>query len=454
MSTNRLLSFALLAVLIQTAFATALIAVFARAFALPIVLGNAALLCLTTNLLGGLWALRQRFDARPSGRPSVSAALVPLASCFVFLALRLVIGPREPALVTLAALALVAPLGHRAWSEWIAREPPSPYVAAIPPILGVGLAAAVVAPAALGIALLLASAFGAALALRSCRRSKAGRDEEKPAVVAQPSSERALERTIADAGAMRARFMAAMSHDLKSPLNSILGFGQVLESEVDGALTPGQRESVDMILDAARQLLLLLTDILDLARLEAGKLTLDRHWTPSVEILTEAIEQARTFVEGRQVQIEAELQPGLPPVYVDKPRIVQAVVGLFRNAAPSLVKTTIRLRARIASGPPGPPRHLCVEIHDALGAISQQSLERIFEAFRDIGSIHVRRLGGLGMALSLARGLVRLHGGEVWAARSSEAGTVLSVAIPLDGPAKVSRRRSPRELRAVSRGER
>src|SRR5690606_28039776 len=117
--------------------------------------------------------------------------------------------------------------------------------------------------------------------------------------------ERALEQ-IADAGGLRTRFMAAMSHELKSPLNSILGFGQLLEGGVDGALTSGQHESVVMIREAAEELLLLLTDILDLARLEAGKLALHRQWTPSVEILTEAIEKARTFVEGQDVHRSEE----------------------------------------------------------------------------------------------------------------------------------------------------
>lgn len=228
--------------------------------------------------------------------------------------------------------------------------------------------------------------------------------------------------------------MASMSHELKSPLNSIVGFSQLLEGGLEGELTPGQRESVAMIRDAAEELILLLTDILDLARLEAGKLALHREWTPSVEILTEAIKRGRGFVEGQDVQIEAELQPGLPPVHVDKPRIVQAVVGLFRNAAPSLVKTTIRLRARVASGPPGPARHLRIEIHDALGAISRESVERIFEAFQEISAPTGRRVGGLGMALTLSRGLVRMHGGEVWADSSPGAGTVLCVAIPLDAP--------------------
>jgi signal transduction histidine kinase len=175
-----------------------------------------------------------------------------------------------------------------------------------------------------------------------------------------------------------------------------------------------------------------LTDILDLARLEAGKIALHREWTPSVEILTEAMLRARAIVEGRDVEIDAELQPGLPPVHVDPARIVQAVVALFRNAASSLNRTRIRLRARTADGPPGPARQLRLEIHDALGAIPKEEVERIFEAFQEISEPTGRRVGGLGMALTLSRGLMRLHGGEVWADSIPGQGAILCVAIPLE----------------------
>lgn len=469
MSASGLLVRVLAVALAQAALSTALVAFLTLALDVALEIVNAALLSLSTSVLGNVWALRQRLVGARRGNPSLSAALVPLVACALFIAPRLATGPREPALAILAALAMVAPLTFRAWSEWIVRDRADGSVlAVVAPLLGVGLAAAIVAPAALPVGLLLVLAFGTVLTLRRRRRARdaaalaswASRvDVRAETPIDEPSvrdpalrqvaadlrlriqqlaletgeDERALEQ-IADAGGLRTRFMAAMSHELKSPLNSILGFGQLLEGGVDGALTSGQHESVVMIREAAEELLLLLTDILDLARLEAGKLALHRQWTPSVEILTEAIEKARTFVEGQDVHIEAELQPGLPPVHVDKLRIVQAVVGLFRNAAPSLVKTTIRLRARVASGPPGPARHLRIEIHDALGAISREHLERIFDAFQEVSALENRRVGGLGMALSLSRGLVRMHGGEVWADRSPGAGTVLCVAIPLDRP--------------------
>ncbi len=476
MSAARLLSRALAVACAQTLLQAALVALLASALSLSIAVVNTAILFLATSILGAVWAARQRLSGS-RGSPSVAAALVPLIACLVYVAPRLVLGPREPALLTLAAIALVAPLTLRAWSGWVVPELPAHgrMITSIAPFAAVGLAAATIAPLAGVLALVLVCAL-AALMLHRDRRAERDAEafaswvrnvEVRPEALVCPEEtpalrDRALARALADlrlraqqltsiagedaaqdpiaeARELRTRFMASMSHELKSPLNSIVGFSQVLEGGLDGQLSAGQRESVAMIRAAAEELILLLTDILDLARLEAGKLALHRQWTPSVEILTDAIQRARAFVQGQDVQIEAELQPGLPPVHVDKHRIVQAVVGLFRNVAPSLVKTTIRLRARVASGPPGPSRHLRVEVHDALGAIPHERIERIFEAFQEVSTPSGRRLGGLGMAITLSRGLVRMHGGEVWADSSPEAGTVLCVAIPLDEPPAVTK---------------
>jgi signal transduction histidine kinase len=439
-----------------------------------------------------VWALRPhvrgaRGDWTP---PAVAAGAVPVIACGLFLVPRFAYGPVEPALLTLSSVALLASPTSSAWSRFVIRssaddtggtsrrdghEAIALFTVAAP--LAVALSASATLDATARVALLGSTlAISIVLAVFVLVRGRqlarevgtfteyVGRIEVHPDSVVRPTSPslqdpllRSLERQvveksdgleraaqhdakartqIADARELRTRFMAAMSHELRSPLNSIVGFAQILERGLEGELTEGQHESVTMVRRSAEELILLLTDVLDLARLEAGKLTLRREWTPSVEILTEAVSRGRSIVEGRDVEIEAELQPGLPPVYADRRRIVQAVVALFRHAAGSLRKTTIRLRTRIALGPPGPDRHLRVEIHDALGAIPREEVERIFEAFQEISAPTGRRVGGLGMALSLSRGLVRAHGGDVWAESFPGAGTILCIALPLEPPAE------------------
>jgi signal transduction histidine kinase len=446
-------------------------------FGVRVPLVNGSLLLFATALLGAVWALRSKLRGGAAS-PSFGAALTPVLACALFVTPRLWLGPIEPALVTLAVAALAAAPLERVWSRWVVPEdaawlPARAGLGAAAPPAAVALAASVAIDGSarayfLGGALVLCAALAAGVVHRARRALEEARRyadyldriEVRPDAVLRPpppplrerwlrdldrevraraeelarraESDAQAREQIADARQLRTRFMAAMGHELRSPLNSIVGFAQILERGLEGELSEGQRESVTMVRRSAEELIMLLTDVLDLARLEAGKLKLRREWTPSVEILTEAVARGRGIVEGRDVEIEAELQPGLPPVNVDARRIVQAVVALFRHAASSLDRTTIRLRARVAPGPPGPPQHLRVEIHDAIGAIPREEVERIFEAFQEISAPSGRRVGGLGMALSLSRGLVRLHGGEVWADAFPGAGTVLCVALPLD----------------------
>ncbi len=232
---------------------------------------------------------------------------------------------------------------------------------------------------------------------------------------------------------LRTQFLASMSHDLRSPLNSILGFSQLIASGSEGPTTHEQRESILMITRSSRDLLRLVTNILDSARLEAGRLELRRAWTPSVEILTQAVAEGRRMIDDRPLEIEAVLQPGLPPVYVDADRVVQAVVGLFSHAIDAMESGTIRLVARIAASPISQTRQLRVDVVDRGAGIRDADKETLFEAFREIQEPSGRRIGGLGLGLSLARELVRAHGGDVWCETEPGRGTTFSVALPLEG---------------------
>jgi signal transduction histidine kinase len=227
-------------------------------------------------------------------------------------------------------------------------------------------------------------------------------------------------------------FMASMSHDLRSPLNSILGFSELL-TQGGSSLSRAQCDSVRTIARSGFELLRLLNDVLDMARFEAGRLAIHEEWTPSVEILTEAVRQGREVIGDRDLEIVAELQPGLPPVYVDRERIVQAVVCLFRHAARTIDRGQIRMYARVASDPRTGDRRLRVDVIDPSGGIREEDRERIFEAFRDVTSTTGRRIGGLGLGLSLSRALVRAHGGDVLIESGSGAETTFTVAIPVRG---------------------
>jgi signal transduction histidine kinase len=234
---------------------------------------------------------------------------------------------------------------------------------------------------------------------------------------------------------LRTQFLASMSHDLRSPLNSLLGFATLIASGVEGPITDEQRESIQMITRSARDLLRLVTNILDSARLEAGRLNLDRAWTPAADILTQAVTDGRRMLEDRPLEIEAEVAPNLPHVYADQDRVVQAILGLFSHAIHATERGTIRVMAHVYRGPPGPAEaHLRIDVIDQGAGIREADQATLFEAFREIQEPSGRRIGGLGLGLALARELIRAHGGDVWFVSKHGRGTTFMVALPLTGP--------------------
>lgn len=230
---------------------------------------------------------------------------------------------------------------------------------------------------------------------------------------------------------LRARFTAAMGHEIKTPLSSIAGFATMIERRAPGELTVGQRESIVMIRRGAQDLLRLLSDLLDSAKLDVGRLVLRRALVPSVSVLTEAVKEARAVVEARPITIESTLQPGLPPIRVDSARLVQAIVAVVRHAARGISSGKLELGARLGRGA-DEATELHVEIRDASRVLTAEEVDRVFVPFRASRTPEGGRPGGLGLALSLARRIAQLHGGDVSVESDEANGTRFVVAVPID----------------------
>lgn len=273
----------------------------------------------------------------------------------------------------------------------------------------------------------LAAGLAASLPREVARRAAALADRYESTALGEEARRHRIEAL----QRRKTRFVAAMSHDLRSPLNAILGFADLLASGAEGALRPAQRESVAAIQRSGGALLELLGEVLDAARVDAGRLPLRRAWTPSVEILTEAVAVARRTVADRPLEVEATLQPGLPPVHVDRARIVQAVACLFRQASRVAERGKLGLLARVADGPGGP--EVRVDVVDERVLIPGSERERLVAAFQRARE-RAPREGPVGLSLSLACALVRAHGGDVWLEEGPRGGTTFSVRLPLEPP--------------------
>ncbi len=235
----------------------------------------------------------------------------------------------------------------------------------------------------------------------------------------------------------KAQVFAGMSHDLRSPLNSVVGFTDLLLKGMDGELRPAQRAKVAIIAEAAERLLVQIGDILDTARLDAGRFEIERAWVPSVEILTECAAGAERLVASKNVIFRSRLQPGLPPVRVDKSRIVQALLSLVARAVEATERGVILLEAKRLPGGGG----LRVEIGDPEGAVGADRRARIARAWRIAqdswdglgasGAISAE-LGPAALGLSLARRMVALHGGTVAAGTDPGDRVLFALTLPLD----------------------
>ncbi len=221
---------------------------------------------------------------------------------------------------------------------------------------------------------------------------------------------------------MRGLFLASISHDLKGPLNSILGFAELVRRS---RLTEGQEESLAIIEQRGRELLMLISTILDSARAEANELELAPELTMVGDVVMSAVLDAKELAVGTEVEIVAEIQPGVPRLFVDSTRIIQAITAVIMSAVRFSDKGQVRVRAAI---PGDVANKLRVDVESAGRGVPKEELEKVFEAFEYAD--RARRMGSLGLGLSLAKSIVELHGGTIEVEEMTGGGAGFHVLLP------------------------
>jgi signal transduction histidine kinase len=224
---------------------------------------------------------------------------------------------------------------------------------------------------------------------------------------------------------MKDEFVLTASHELRSPLTSVQGFAELLMLE-SHQLTPKQTETVEIILDNTRHVVRLLNDLLDLARSDAGRLTIAPTPTDVASLVEEATRTMRSQTAAREQKLEEAIEPGLPRVEADRDRIRQVLVNLLTNAneyAPQ--GATIRVTARRQ----GAEVEIAV-IDDGPGIPSDQ-LGHVFERFTRGDAGMTQRVGGTGLGLAISKSLVELHGGTIAAEPTPGGGSTFRFRLPM-----------------------
>ena len=216
------------------------------------------------------------------------------------------------------------------------------------------------------------------------------------------------------ANVAKSQFLANMSHELRTPLNAIIGFSEVLSDRTFGALNDRQGKYVNNILNSGRHLLQLINDILDLAKIEAGRLDLQR--APfSIQSALEAVQTiVKALANKKGVSISMSLPPTLPPLFADQAKFKQVMYNLLSNAIKfTPEKGKISVTARLVNTPEG-QEEFQVSVADTGIGIKPEDHARVFQEFEQVDSSYARQQQGTGLGLTLTRKLVEAHGGRLW----------------------------------------
>jgi signal transduction histidine kinase/DNA-binding response OmpR family regulator len=246
-----------------------------------------------------------------------------------------------------------------------------------------------------------------------------------------------------EASRAKSQFLANMSHELRTPLNSIIGFSEILSDRLAGDLEPRYARFLQNILTSGRHLLGLINDILDLSKVEAGKMDLVCEPLSLGDLVRGVESVMHALAERRGIRIDVELPTDLPPLVADAPRIKQVLYNLLSNAvkfSPEGSRVTLRVRPLSAPESVLGIDSVALEVEDRGIGIRREDQELIFEEFRQVDGRTTRNLGGTGLGLALVRRFVELHGGRVEVDSEPDRGSLFRVLLPLDASTALARR--------------
>ena len=231
---------------------------------------------------------------------------------------------------------------------------------------------------------------------------------------------------------LKSDFLANMSHELRTPLNSIIGFSRVMLKGIDGPLTEMQEQDLTTIYNSGQHLLYLINDILDQAKIAAGKLDIKFAYF-EIKPLVEAVKSIGVgLVKDKTINMLMESAPNLPKVYGDEFRTRQVLLNLVSNAAKFTSEGSVTIRTYPWHDELHGRDMIRIDVVDTGIGIDEKDQPLLFEAFRQVDSSLTRTQGGTGLGLPIAKSLVEMQGGEMFVESEVNAGSVFSITIPIE----------------------
>jgi signal transduction histidine kinase len=236
-----------------------------------------------------------------------------------------------------------------------------------------------------------------------------------------------FEQSLQEANRMKSEFLANMSHELRTPLNGIIGFTEFLIDEMPGPLKPEQKEYLGDVLSSARHLLQLINDVLDLAKVEAGKMELHPETFPVHKAVEEVAAVIKGIAQKKHIAVGIEIGAELDAVTLDEHKFKQVLYNLLSNAVKfSDDGGQVSIKARRLD-----THQFEVQIRDTGIGIKAEDINRLFTEFEQLDSGTARRFEGTGLGLALTKKIIEFQGGRISVESQPGKGSVFTVVLPV-----------------------
>jgi signal transduction histidine kinase len=232
------------------------------------------------------------------------------------------------------------------------------------------------------------------------------------------------------ASALKSQFLANISHEFRTPLNAILGYTFMLLNGISGSISGAQRKSLTRIDSNSRHLLALINDILDITRLEAGRMPLNVTTFKIASLVDEVVSELEPIVRRSNLAVKIKMKRSLPPMKTDRQKVKQIVLNLLNNA----IKFTPAGSVTITGGYDARTRTASIAVCDTGVGIPEEDQSKIFEDFRQLDDSLTRGYGGTGLGLSICRRLAQMLGGSIELESRVGEGSTFTLRLPARAP--------------------
>jgi PAS domain S-box-containing protein len=231
---------------------------------------------------------------------------------------------------------------------------------------------------------------------------------------------------IEQASAAKSQFLANMSHEFRTPLNAILGYTSMLLKGVTGDLTPHQRRNLERVDSNSHHLLAIINDILDISRIEAGKMPLTVAKFEVKDLIAEVLAEVEPIIARSRLTVTSQLASDLPPVVTDRQKVKQIVINFLTNAIKFTPQGAVELRAAYAPD----VKEIAIAVADTGIGIAETDREKIFEDFRQADSSPTREYTGAGLGLAICRRLAGMLDGRITLDSELAKGSIFTLWMP------------------------